>query len=143
VLLYRSEVRMIPLDLYFSFKTHLKFKFFQNVVRLGTLYPWISPRRRISRRAEHPHGALREQIPLSQKKAVSSGALRISNTARANTRQFALQEILLSAEIRIPPVQFSPEHPPPKSSRIPQEKPLLSSCRLLPPRWSKLLCGKS
>jgi hypothetical protein len=37
VLLDRSEVRTIPLDVYFSFKNHFKFKFFQNVVRPGTL----------------------------------------------------------------------------------------------------------
>jgi hypothetical protein len=51
------------------------------------------------------------------------GALHISNTARAKTRQFALQEIPLSVEIRIPPEQLSPEHPPPKSSRTLQEEP--------------------
>jgi hypothetical protein len=51
------------------------------------------------------------------------GALRISNTAGAKTRQFALREISLSAEIRIPPEQLSLEHPPPKSSRTQQEEP--------------------
>jgi hypothetical protein len=39
--------------------------------------------------------------------------------------------------------QFSLEHPPSNSSRTLQEQPLLSSCGLLPPHWSKLLCGKS
>jgi hypothetical protein len=51
------------------------------------------------------------------------GALHISNTAGAKTRQFALREIPLSAEIRIPPEQLSSEHIPPKSSRTLQEEP--------------------
>jgi hypothetical protein len=37
VLLDKSEVRMIPLEVYFSFKIHLKLKFFQNVVPPGSL----------------------------------------------------------------------------------------------------------
>jgi hypothetical protein len=32
----RSEVRMIPLDVYFSFKFHFKLEFFQNVNFPGT-----------------------------------------------------------------------------------------------------------
>jgi hypothetical protein len=40
------------------------------------------------------------------------------NTSRAKTGQFALWKIPLS-----PPEQLSPEHPPLKSSRTPQEEP--------------------
>jgi hypothetical protein len=50
-------------------------------------------------------------------------SLRISNTAGAKTRQLALREIPISAEIRIPPEQFSLEHPPPNCSRTSQEEP--------------------
>jgi hypothetical protein len=62
---------------------------------------------------------------------------------RCKTRLFALREIPLSAELRILLEHLSSKHPPPSSSRTPQEQPLLSSCSLLPPQWSKLLCGKS
>jgi hypothetical protein len=41
----------------------------------------------------------------------------------AKTRQFALEKIALSAEIRILPEQLSPKHPPPKRSRTLQEEP--------------------
>jgi hypothetical protein len=51
VLLDRSEVRMIPLHVYFKFKFHFKLEFFQSGVYPGTLYPWISSRMRISCRA--------------------------------------------------------------------------------------------
>jgi hypothetical protein len=39
VLLDRSEVRMIPLNVHFKFKLQLKPLFFQNGVRPGALYP--------------------------------------------------------------------------------------------------------
>jgi hypothetical protein len=42
---------------------------------------------------------------------------------RSKNQTVYFREILLSAEIRIPPEQRSPEHPPPKSSRTPQEEP--------------------
>jgi hypothetical protein len=51
------------------------------------------------------------------------GALRISNTARAKTWQFALWEIPFSAKFRILLEQLSAEHPPPTSIRTPQEEP--------------------
>jgi hypothetical protein len=75
--------------------------------------------------------------------------------------RFPLQEIPLSAEIRLPPEQLSPEHP----SYLEQWNSVGGAlfCRavsrsqislkwrsrgellrsILPPRWSKLLCGKS
>jgi hypothetical protein len=63
------------------------------------------------------------RIPLEHKKRFPEVLCVFSKTTRANTRQFALWKIPFSAEIRIPPEQLSPEHPPPKSSRTPQEEP--------------------
>jgi hypothetical protein len=68
----------------------------------------------------------REKITLSiltEQKTVSWGALRILNTARAKTWQFALREIPFSAEFRIPPEQLSLEHPRTTIIRIPQGEP--------------------
>jgi hypothetical protein len=47
------------------------------------------------------------RIPPEQKNRFPEVLLRILNTTRANTRQFALWEIHFSAEIRIPPEQLS------------------------------------
>jgi hypothetical protein len=116
----RSKVRTIPLDSYFSFKFILNSNFFKLSfvrVRFSPGFPlggWFPAE-------QNTHVELCvNRIPPEQK----NGFLRCSAcTAGAKTRQFALQEIPLSAEIRIPPEQFSPEHPPPKSSRPPMEEP--------------------
>jgi hypothetical protein len=77
------------------------------------------------------------------------GALRISNTAGAK----GWQEITFSAEFRIPPEQLLRNILLQQALefrrrnltllRYPPEQPLLSSCGLVPPRQSKLLCRKS
>jgi hypothetical protein len=66
------------------------------------------------------------RIPPEQK----TGFLRCSayfEYHRSKNQTVALREIPLSAKIRIPP-EFSPEPPPPKNSRTPQEQPILSFC---------------
>jgi hypothetical protein len=75
VLLDRPEGRTIPLDVYFSFKINFKLEFFQNVIRPGTLKPWIPSRRRFPAE-QNTHVVLyMKRIPPEQKKP---GFLRCS-----------------------------------------------------------------
>jgi hypothetical protein len=56
---------------------------------------------------QYPHGALRVS---SVKNRFPECSAYLLNTAGAKTRQVALWEIPLSAEIQIPPEQLSVEH---------------------------------
>jgi hypothetical protein len=61
---------------------------------------------------QHPRGALLvSRIPPEQKNGFLRCSAYLLNTAGAKTRQVALREIPLSAEILAQPEQLSPEHP--------------------------------
>jgi hypothetical protein len=61
---------------------------------------------------QHPHGALCvSRIPLEEKKRFPEVLLVPVEYRRSKTRQVALRAIPLSAEIRTPQEQLSPEHP--------------------------------
>jgi hypothetical protein len=139
----RSEVCMIPPDVIFYLKFILNSNFFKMLsvrVCFSSGFPLgggFSPEQFLLRKysillcgkvqPEQPintHVVLcMNRIPPEQKNRFPEVLCVFSNTARANTRQFAPWKIPFSAEIRIQQEQPSPEDPPPKSSRTPQEEP--------------------
>jgi hypothetical protein len=108
-----------------------------------------------------PRGSLRVSRKLpEQKNSFLRCSANLLITAGAKTRQVALQEIPSMRKSEHDRSNSLRNTSPPKSGRTPQEEPLFvalssgatssgndaperSSCGLFPPRWSKLLCGKS